>query len=117
MPYVRALALVVAFLVTTAPALAAFTVSGSFYQYVAGSSRSPAVSGAKVFIRPVNGDAKSEIGPSVTDAYGRFTFTGVTPGSYVLRAYVGTSLVWQQTLPVSKTIVLAPVVVTLPPST
>jgi hypothetical protein len=87
------------------------SVSGSFYRYIPGQPQSPALPGAKVFIRPLGLTSAQWIGPSVTDGYGRFSITAVPAGTYLLRMYIDTNLLWEQQITVSSAVTLPPTVV------
>ncbi len=98
------------------------SVSGAFYRYVPGGASAPALPGLRVYLTPPNTDRTTQtlikqrsgttsIGPSLTDAYGRFSFTGVPAGSYFLRAYFGKKEVWDQAVDARSSQTLSPIVI------
>jgi len=69
------------------------SVSGSVFR--AGQNATP-WPGLRVYIHGAQGNW---IGPSITDGYGRYAFSGLTyQKQYLLRVYDGGQLKWQQEL-------------------
>jgi hypothetical protein len=96
-----------------------FTLSGSYYRYVDGNGAAPAIAGLRVFLYQLNDDGSPETqanwsGPVLTDAYGRYFFANVPKGSYVVRAYLGKVVVAEQTIDLSASRNMAPLVIKIP---
>jgi hypothetical protein len=89
---------------TSRPALA-----GSLYRNAASGNIANAIAGALVYAHRADDSSAAWIGPSLTDAYGRFSFPALDAGPYLLRVFVGKQVVWQQL--VTAPAILRPIVI------
>lgn len=73
-------------------------ITGSIYLYNEAGGNPIPLSGYEVYL--YDRQSQKWMGPSITDAYGRYAFHGIQEGSYLLRIYMsGTNWrqqVWQQ---------------------
>ncbi len=74
------------------------SMTGSLYLYNASGNAPIPLAGYEVYL--YHSESKKWIGPSISDAYGRYAFQGLQEGRYVMRVYMAgrdwRQQVWQQ---------------------
>jgi hypothetical protein len=85
------------------------SLAGSVYRNANTGNYANAVAGAYVYVHRADASGDTWTGPALTDRYGRFVFPSLDRGPYLLRVFVGSRRVWQQTVTVPAT--LSPIVV------
>jgi hypothetical protein len=89
---------------------AAPVLAGSLFKIASDETRSTPVSGAAVYVHPAaSRNADDWIGPNLTDVYGRYSFSNIPSGQYLMRIYSGSIHLWEQVVAVPSK--LAPIVV------
>ena len=89
---------------------AAPVLTGSLFKIAKDEPHSTPVSGAAVYLHPITSKNDGEwIGPNLTDIYGRYSFSNIAGGQYLMRIYSGSIHLWEQVVAVPSK--LAPIVV------